>query len=154
LIPPTGGKIGLPPIGGIKGGGDSLRLQTMAESKKKLPIDPTTLSYARELRRASTSAERTLWSMLRGKQLLGLKSRRQHPLPPYIVDFYCHEKRLVVELDGGQHNEVARTAYDLERTAWLQAQGLRVIRFWNHEVEPSLEGVLVAIAWACGIELE
>lgn len=119
----------------------------MAESKKKLPIDPTTLSYARELRRASTSAERTLWSMLRGKQLLGLKSRRQHPLPPYIVDFYCHKKRLVVELDGGQHNEVARTAYDLERTAWLQAQGLRVIRFWNHEVEPSLEGALVADAW-------
>ncbi|MEJ5308611.1 MAG: endonuclease domain-containing protein [Anaerolineae bacterium] len=126
----------------------------MAESKKKLPVDPTTLSRARELRRASTSAERKLWSALRGKQLLGLKFRRQHPLPPYIVDFYCHEKRLVVELDGGQHNEVARTAYDLERTAWLQAQGLRVIRFWNHEVETNLTGVLDAIARACGVEVD
>lgn len=126
----------------------------MAEYKTKLPVDPTTLSRARELRRASTSAERKLWSALRGKQLLGLKFRRQHPLPPYIVDFYCHEKRLIVELDGGQHNELARTAYDLERTAWLQAQGLRVIRFWNHEVETNLAGVLDAIAQACGVEVD
>ena len=121
---------------------------------KKLPIDPTTLSRARELRRASTPAERKLWSALRGKQLLGLKFRRQYPLPPYIVDFYCHEKRLIVELDGGQHNEVAQTAYDRERTAWLQAQGLRVIRFWNHEVETDLVGVLEAIARVCGVEVE
>jgi len=121
---------------------------------KKLSIDPTTLSRARELRRASTPAERKLWSALRSKQLCGLKFRRQHPLPPYIVDFYCHEKRLVVELDGGQHNEVARTAYDLERTAWLQAQGLRVIRFWNYEVETNLAGVLEAITRACGFEVD
>ena len=121
---------------------------------KKLPIDPTTLSRARELRRALTPAERKLWSALRGKQLYGLKFRRQHPLPPYIVDFYCHEKRLIVELDGGQHNEVARTAYDLERTAWLQGKGLRVIRFWNYEVETNLVGVLEAIARACGFEVD
>jgi very-short-patch-repair endonuclease len=92
----------------------------MAE-RKRLPVDPIMISRARELRRTATPAERKLWSALRGKQLHGLKFRRQHPLPPYILDLYCHEKRLVVELDGGQHNEVARTAYDLERTAWLQA---------------------------------
>ena len=120
----------------------------MAEHKK-LPVDPTTLSYARELRRTLTPAERTLWRALRGKQLYGLRFRRQHPLPPYIVDFYCHERRLVVELDGGQHNEVVRTTYDRERTAWLQAQGLRVMRFWNHDVETNLTGVLEAIARAC-----
>ncbi len=138
-------------MGGIKGG---LRLQTMPDYRRKLPVGPTIISRARELRRASTPAERKLWSALRSKQLCGLKFRRQHPLPPYIVDFYCHEKRLVVELDGGHHNEVARTAYDLERTAWLQAQGLRVIRFWNHEVEINLVGVLEAIARVCGVEVE
>ena len=126
----------------------------MPNHRKKLPVDATIISRARELRRASTSAERKLWSALRGKQLSGLKFRRQHPLPHYIVDFYCHEKQLVVELDGGQHNEVARTAYDLERTAWLQAQGLRVIRFWNHEVNANLEGILDAIARICEVEVD
>jgi very-short-patch-repair endonuclease len=126
----------------------------MVEHKRKPPVDPTTLSRARELRRTLTPSERNLWYALRGKQLYGLRFRRRHPLPPYILDFYCHEKRLVVELDGGQHNEVMRTAYDLERTAWLQARGLRVIRFWNHEVDTNLAGVLEAIARACGIEAE
>ena len=121
---------------------------------KKLPIDPTTLSCARELRRTLTPAERKLWRALRCKQLCGLKFRRQHPLTPYILDFYCHEKRLVVELDGGQHNEVAQTAYDRERTAWLRAQGLRVLRFWNREIDTNLEGVLEAIARACGFEVD
>ncbi|MBN2394003.1 MAG: endonuclease domain-containing protein [Anaerolineae bacterium] len=126
----------------------------MAEHRRKLPVDPTIISRARELRRAATPAERNLWSALRGKQLYGLRFRRQHPLPPYIVDFYYHEKRLVVELDGGQHNEAVRTAYDHDRTAWLQPQGLRVMRFWNREVDTNLEGVLEAIAKACGVEVD
>jgi len=124
----------------------------MTESRRKPPGDPTTLSRARELRRQMTSAERKLWYALRGRQLYGLKFRRQHPLPPYILDFYCQEHRLVIELDGGQHNEVAQTVYDRQRAAWLQTQGLRVISFWNYEVETNLPGVLEAIARACGIE--
>ena len=126
----------------------------MTQTHKKQPVDPTTLARARKLRRQQTPQERKLWYALRRRQLHGLKFRRQHPLPPYILDFYCHERRLVVELDGGQHNEAAHTDYDRRRTAWLRKQGLRVLRFWNHEVETNLGGVLDAIARACGIEVE
>jgi len=119
---------------------------------KKPPLDPTTLTRARELRRAMTPQERKLWNALRGKQLHRLRFRHQHPLPPYILDFYCHSHKLVVELDGGQHNEPANAAYDRRRTAWLEARGLRVLRFWNHEVDTNLGGVLDAIARACGID--
>jgi len=118
---------------------------------KKQPLAPTLLTHARELRREMTPQERKLWYALRGKQLRGLRFRRQHPFPPYILDFYCHSHKLVVELDGGQHNEPANVDYDQQRTAWIESQGLRVLRFWNNEVDKNLDGVLDAIVEACGV---
>src|SRR4051812_1339578 len=99
------------------------------------------VTTARRLRKTMTDAERKLWSRLRSRQLVGKKFRRQHPLGPYVLDFYAEEHRLVVEVDGGQHTPEV----DAERTAWLQAQGCRVIRFWNHEVLWNLPDVLEMI---------
>ena len=101
---------------------------------------------ARKLRREATPAERLLWSRLRRKQL-GVKFRRQVPLGPYIVDFLCCERRLIVEIDGSQHQQGAQRRHDQTRTAWLEAQGYRVLRFWNNQVLGDLEGVLARI-WA------
>src|SRR5712691_13269379 len=89
-------------------------------------------SHARRLRQNPTEAERALWRHLCLRQLNGHKFRRQQPIGPYIVDFVCLETRLIIELDGGQHS--TQTASDTERSAWLKMQGLRVLRFWNHEV--------------------
>lgn len=94
---------------------------------------------ARELRRRMTDAERFIWSKLRNRRFGRFKFRRQVPLGPYIVDFVCLERRLIVELDGGQH--ARQVAYDEERTRWLAAQGFRVVRVWNHEVWESEEAV-------------
>ena len=99
---------------------------------------------ARHLRKNMTDAEHNLWARLRRRQVHGCKFRRQQPLGPYIVDFVCLEKRLVVELDGGQHTD--QQEYDARRTAWLQKQGFRVIRFWNQEVLVETEAVVQALA--------
>lgn len=96
-------------------------------------------AQARRLRKNPTEAERILWRQLRLRQIEGYKFRRQQPVGQYIVDFVCFEHRLVIELDGGQHSE--QVAYDTERTAWLQTQGFRVLRFWNHEVLRDAEAV-------------
>lgn len=88
-----------------------------------------------------TEAEKLLWSHLRAGQLEGAKFVRQHPVGPYIVDFAARSARLVVEVDGGQHSAAA----DAPRTAYLQASGYQVIRFWNHEVLGNIEGVLETI---------
>ncbi len=87
---------------------------------------------ARKLRRASPDAELKLWHYLRNRHLDKHKFRRQHPLPPYVVDFICIESKLIVELDGGQHLE--QVSRDEERTAFLESLGFRVIRFWNDDV--------------------
>ena len=94
---------------------------------------------ARELRKQLTEAEKTLWRHLRLRQIGGYKFRRQQPLGPYVVDFVCFEKQLIVELDGGHHSE--QLAYDADRTAWLGSQGYRVLRFWNHQVLGEIEAV-------------
>ena len=86
--------------------------------------------FARHLRRDMTDAEREIWHHLRNRALMGCKFRRQHPVGPYIVDFACVEHGLVVELDGGQHDE----ATDAERTRLLEARGFTVLRFWNNAV--------------------
>jgi adenine-specific DNA-methyltransferase len=99
---------------------------------------------ARELRKNPTDAEKALWKHLRLRQLGGYKFRRQQPLGPYIVDFVCSEKRLIVELDGGQHAE--QVAYDEARTAWLEAQGFRILRFWNNDVLKEIDAVKEVIA--------
>jgi very-short-patch-repair endonuclease len=90
-----------------------------------------------------TDAERILWQKLRRKSLGGFKFRRQQPVGPYILDFYCHQAKLAIELDGSQH-AIARE-YDEIRTAYLASMGIDVIRFWNNDVIGNLEGVLTRI---------
>ena len=87
---------------------------------------------ARKLRNSATDAERHLWQHLRLKQLDSFKFRRQVPIAGYIADFLCHELKLIVELDGGQHIE--QSAYDKQRTLALEAKGYRVLRYWNDDV--------------------
>ncbi|MBI4334242.1 MAG: endonuclease domain-containing protein [Chloroflexi bacterium] len=91
------------------------------------------------LRRGQTDAERRLWSRLRRKQLDGFNFRRQQPVGPCVADFVCFEKKLIVELDGSQHDEGREK--DEEKTAWLNKGGFTVIRFWNNDVFGNLEGV-------------
>lgn len=90
-----------------------------------------------------TDAERYLWKHLRRRQLAGYRFRRQMPIGSYVVDFVCLERRLIVEIDGGQHQE--QQAYDGRRDKWLIEQGFRVLRFWNNEVFSQTEGVLMRI---------
>jgi len=97
---------------------------------------------ARQLRRASTEAEKKLWRALRSK-LPQYKWRRQMPVGPYFTDFACFAEMLIVELDGGQH--AAAADKDAARTAFLAAQGYRVLRFWNNDVLSNSDGVLQAI---------
>ncbi len=92
-----------------------------------------------------TDAERKLWFYLSRKQLDGYRFRRQSPIGRYIVDFVCYERKLVVELDGGQHNTEHRLRKDEQRTLWLHSQGFTVVRFWNNEVFENLEGVMEVI---------
>ncbi|GIW71093.1 MAG: hypothetical protein KatS3mg102_0635 [Planctomycetota bacterium] len=101
---------------------------------------------ARELRKEQTEAEAVLWRRLRRRQLEGWKFRRQHPVGPYVVDFVCLARHLVVEVDGGQHIE--RAEFDRRRSRFLQSRGLRVLRFWNNEVLGQLEAVLETIRQA------
>jgi very-short-patch-repair endonuclease len=102
---------------------------------------------ARTLRRNMSNAERKLWYALRLKQLDGARFRRQHPIGPYIVDFVCLEKRLIVEVDGPQHTEERHVAHDERRDRWLDAEGYRVMRFQTIDVYHNLGGVVDTI-WA------
>jgi len=115
-------------------------------SPKKLfipaPLPEPLLQAARALRDDMTDAEHLLWCCLRRKQLGGFRFRRQHPFEQFVLDFYCCEARLAVELDGGQHNEAITQARDKQRTSFLESHGIQVIRFWNNEVFANLEGVL------------
>jgi len=95
-----------------------------------------------ELRKEATDAERFLWRFLRGKQL-GVKFRRQHPFNSFVLDFVCLERKLVIELDGGQHAETASA--DNERMRFLQVAGFRVLRFWNNQVFQETEAVIETI---------
>lgn len=104
---------------------------------------PQALVKAKQLRQQLTQAEQLLWSKLRHRQLLGLKFRRQVPIGSYIVDFYCYERCLVVELDGSHHLD--QVEYDHIRTQFLNALGLTVLRFWNNDVLTNIEGVLQQI---------
>ena len=101
---------------------------------------------ARRLRREMTDAERRLWSRLRKRQVLECQFRRQFQLGGYIVDFVCLERRLIVEVDGGQHAE--QEAYDAARTDWLEEQDYRVLRFWNDAVLTETDAVIASIAEA------
>ncbi len=105
---PVRAKMNLPSPFGRGAGGEG--------KKPKLPAD--ILDFARELRHRMTDAEALLWRLLRNRQLAGVKFRRQHPFPPYVLDFYCHDHKLVVEIDGGQHNEEAGQRHDARRDAF------------------------------------
>lgn len=102
---------------------------------------------ARELRKEATDAERLLWYYLRARRFNNLKFRRQQPIGDYIVDFICFEKKLIIEVDGGQHAE--NEERDLERTTWLKQKGYNVIRFWNNDVLHNCRGVLEEIFRHC-----
>ena len=115
---------------------------------KKHPA-PGAAARARTLRRNMTEAEKRVWRILRSAQMDGARFRRQVPIGLYIADFACHEARLIIELDGGQHDPASST--EAQRTAFLQGQGHRVLRFWNNEVLENLEGVHAAIAVALGL---
>jgi len=112
----------------------------------KPSLSPGILERCRSLRKNATNAENMLWQLLRNRQLLGFKFRRQHPVAGYVADFYSHEARLVIELDGGGHADDKQAAYDADRTRNLEALGLRVIRFWNSQVLQETQAVLETIA--------
>ena len=96
---------------------------------------------ARLLRKNSTKQERILWNLLRNSNLKNYKFKRQHPIGNYIVDFICKEKMLIIELDGGQHNQPENINYDNERTIYLKKRGFKVLRFWNSDVDENITGV-------------
>ncbi len=110
-------------------------------------VSPKKSERARELRREMTPAEKKLWARLRTNRLEGLHFRRQQVIEPYIVDFYCHQAGLVVEVDGGVHQD--QEDYDQKRDEDLRARGLRVVRFTNTEVNQNIEGVLAEILRLC-----
>src|SRR5207249_7928861 len=103
---------------------------------------------ARALRRNMTDAERRIWQTLRSQQMQGYKFRRQAPIGRYIADFVCHEARLIVEIDGGQHD--CLLPREAERSGFLQNEGYRILRFWNNEVLANLDGVHETIALELG----
>jgi very-short-patch-repair endonuclease len=100
---------------------------------------------AKKLRANTTPHERILWRALRELPLEGTHFRRQAPIGPYVVDFFCPAKRLVIELDGGHHNDDETAKRDRERQRWLEKEGYRVVRFWNSEVAADLAAVLERI---------
>jgi very-short-patch-repair endonuclease len=103
------------------------------------------VGFARDLRQKFTDAEKALWMKLRNRQLEAVKFRRQQPIGSYIVDFISFERKLIIEIDGGQHNEEMTKERDEERTMRLEERGYRVMRFWNNEVLTNAEGVLERI---------
>jgi very-short-patch-repair endonuclease len=106
---------------------------------------PVLYEYAKQMRRNSTEAEEALWHRLKNKQVVGLKFRRQHPIDKFIADFYCHEKRLVIELDGSIHAHDEQRDLDKGRTDTLNEFGIKVLRFKNEEILDNVEEVIKKI---------
>ena len=102
-------------------------------------------NFRKQLRNSLTAAEAVLWQNLKGRQLLGKKFRRQVSIGRYIVDFYCPECRLIIELDGERHFSITMDEYEARRTKYLEEEGLRIMRFENKELYDDLEGVLETI---------
>ena len=116
-------------------------------------LDPQLLIFAKSMRHTATDAENLTWQILRAKRFMKLKFRRQHVIKPYIVDLYCHEIGLVIELDGGQHGMEDAIQYDAERTKFLEALGLTVVRYWNHDVMSRTDVVLEDL-WNVCLEMK
>ncbi|WP_322845958.1 endonuclease domain-containing protein [Pseudomonas sp. B33.4] len=106
---------------------------------------PTLAQFARQLRVNQTDCEHLLWQKLRSRQIANLKFRRQFPWPPYVLDFYCVELKLAIELDGGQHYETPGVIHDQRRTHYLHRKGIEVVRFSNLEVIQQMDNVLEQI---------
>ena len=113
--------------------------------KLHLGSKASTQVYAKQLRLRTTEAEQKLWSLLRNRQLKGKKFRRQHAIANYVVDFYCNESKLAIELDGSVHADEVAKDYDKSRTALLAELGIKVLRFWNKEVISHPGRVLIKI---------
>jgi very-short-patch-repair endonuclease len=153
LVLPTSRRCKRPPPNlPLKGGGEDSVKRDSPALKGRLGwgvfVEPgsgpaMSIDNARRLRKDATDAERKLWSALRHKQIEGFKFRRQVPIGEFVADFACLSQRLIIEADGGQHD--AEREKDAARTAWLNARGYRVIRFWNNDVLDNLEGVVQTI---------
>jgi very-short-patch-repair endonuclease len=113
--------------------------------KKSLRSFPASIQNARSLRKSATIPERILWDSLRGRRLNGWKFRRQHPIGQFVVDFFCREKCVAVELDGEVHSKIEVAGHDAERDKFLRLQGVKILRFTNNQVLEDLPRVLEAI---------
>jgi very-short-patch-repair endonuclease len=103
------------------------------------------ITAAKKLRQNQTEAEKKLWLKLRNRQVDGVKFRRQQFIGPFIVDFACLDKKLIIEIDGGHHSQVINKERDKNRTSWLEQEGYQVLRFWNNDIIQNLDGVLEKI---------
>ena len=103
------------------------------------------ITLARNLRKNATIQERRLWNLLKNRQFQNLKFKRQQPIGDYIVDFICKEAKVIIEIDGGQHNEQENIEYDKTRTEFLNGLGYKVIRFWNNEIYENIDSVLLQL---------
>lgn len=110
---------------------------------------PHIFEKAKLLRKNLTASERILWEKLRGKQMLGLRFRPQHPIDIFIADFYCHPLKLVIEIDGGIHRSHDQMEYDIGREGELENWGIKVIRFTNEKVKNEIKSVLETIKQEC-----
>jgi very-short-patch-repair endonuclease len=125
-------------------------------NKKSMHYGATksTFKKADDLRTTMTTAENKLWEHLKGKQILGLRFRRQHPIGQFIVDFYCHKSQLIVEVDGEIHNNTFNREYDNQRSYELNNLGLTVIRFTNDQVIKQIDNVIQKITEYCQTKIE
>ena len=106
---------------------------------------------ARFLRNNMTEQERKFWQIIKNRQFYGYRFLRQYVIGDYIVDFICREKKIIIELDGGQHNEQINIVYDLSRTKYLENKGYKVIRFWNNDIDNNLDGVYLQLKKEFGV---
>lgn len=136
----------LPRGRGQRGLPSERRLSRVGEGDKSLSYTNQAQINARNLRQEMTEAEKKLWYRLRDNRFESIKFRRQQPVDNYIVDFLSMEKKLIIELDGGQHSD--QKEYDDRRTQFLQSKGFEVVRFWNHEILDNIEGVMDSIRLA------
>jgi very-short-patch-repair endonuclease len=140
----------------VRSTGEGLQNQTQSQHLRvprhvavahpvRMRLTPDQRSFARRLRRDQTDAERRLWTHLRAHHFQGRRFRRQHPIGPYFADFACVEMKLVIELDGGQHDSPCGRLHDTVRADVLAGLGYRVLRFWDNDVLASTEAVLRVI---------
>ena len=107
---------------------------------------------ARELRKNMTPQERKLWNIIKNKQFYGYRFRRQFPIGRYIVDFVCRETKIIIEIDGGQHNQPEDIEYDKIRSEFLISEGYQVVRFWNNDIDKNILGVYEKLKNVFGVE--